>query len=50
MRKLGGTKFLTAVRMVTVTAVDVEPVGTTGFGEMAQLAPAGNPLQTRLIG
>jgi len=49
-RKLGGTKFLTAVCMVTVTAVDVEPVGTTGFGEMAQVAPRGNPLQTRLMG
>src|SRR6202166_1312263 len=36
--------------MVTVTAVDVEPLGTTGFGEMAQVAPAGNPLQTRLMG
>jgi hypothetical protein len=49
MRKLGGNKFLTAVCIVTVTAVDVEPVGTTGFGEMAQVAPTGNPLQTRLM-
>src|ERR1700692_3905056 len=36
--------------MVTVTAVDVEPLGMTGFGEMAQVAPVGNPLQTRLMG
>src|ERR1700722_8174475 len=50
MRKLGGNKFLTAVCMVTVTAVDVEPVGTTGLGVISQLAPGGNPLQTRLIG
>src|SRR5450432_2138398 len=49
MRKLGGTRFLTAVKMVTVTGVEA-PLGVTGLGEKAQLAPAGNPWQARLTG
>ena len=50
IRKLGGTRFLTAVLIITVTGVDAEPPGVTGFGEMEQEAPLGNPPQANVIG
>jgi len=41
--------FLTAVLIVTVTGT-AAALGVTGFGEIAQLAPAGNPWQAKFIG
>src|ERR1700757_2527975 len=47
----GGTNVRSAVFTITVTVVDDVPLGVTGFAVVdEQLAPAGRPLQLRVIG